>query len=183
MALASEGVVVMSTAFQTCLVSLLPILAVTAALKDLTSYTIPNWICLALAGGFALLAVTAGLPLQAIGIHAAVGLVALLAGMVMFGLGWIGGGDAKLLAACSLWFGWPGGREFLLDTALAGGVFAIALLMVRGQTVRPFLPLMSGWAGRLTTPGEPAPYGVAIALGALIAFPSSEWLPFVHTGY
>jgi prepilin peptidase CpaA len=173
----------MSPVIQACLVSLLPILAILAALKDLTSYTIPNWISLALAGAFALLAAAGGLPLQMIGVHAAAGLIALLAGMGLFAAGWIGGGDAKLLSACCLWFGWPGGREFLLDTALAGGVFAFTLITVRGQMIRPFLPLLPGWAGRLTTPGEPAPYGVAIALGALVAFPSSEWLRFVHTGY
>jgi prepilin peptidase CpaA len=109
--------------------------------------------------------------------------VALLVGMGLFALGWIGGGDAKLLAACCLWFGWPDAQLFLLDTALAGGAFAFLLIMARGQLIRPFLPLLGGWAGRLTQPGEPAPYGVAIALGALIAFPSSEWLRFVHTSY
>jgi prepilin peptidase CpaA len=172
----------MSAALQACLVSLLPILAIMAALKDLTSYTIPNWISLALAGAFAVAAVATGLPLSTAGVHVAAGLIALLAGMVLFAIGWIGGGDAKLLAACCLWFGWPGGREFLLDTALAGGGFALFLIAARGQMVRAFLPL-TGWAGRLTTPGEPAPYGVAIALGALIAFPSSEWLRYIHTSY
>ena len=173
----------MSALFHACLVSTLPILAILAALKDLTSYTIPNWISLASAGAFAILAATGGLPLQAIGVHAAAGLVALLAGMIMFALGWVGGGDAKLLSVLCLWFGWPGDREFLLDTALAGGGFALLLMVTRGQLVRPFLPLLPGWAGRLTTPGQPAPYGVAIALGALIAFPSSEWLRFVHRSY
>jgi prepilin peptidase CpaA len=174
----------MSAVIQTCLVSLLPILAILAALSDLTSYTIPNWISLALAGAFALLAVTVRLPLPVVGIHVATGLAALLAGMGLFALGWIGGGDAKLLSACCLWFGWPGAREFLLDTALAGGAFAFLLIVARGQLLRPFLPLQAGgWIGRLTTPGEPAPYGVAIAVGALIAFPSSEWLRFVHTSY
>ena len=172
----------MSAVFEACLVSLLPILAILAALKDLTSYTIPNWISLALAGAFVLVAVAAGLPLQTVGAHVAAGFLALLAGMVLFALGWIGGGDAKLLSACCLWFGWPGGRDFLLDTALAGGGFALFLIAARNQMVRAFVPF-SGWAGRLTTPGEPAPYGVAIALGALIAFPSSEWLRFIHTSY
>lgn len=168
---------------ETCVVSLLPILAIVAALKDLTSYIIPNWISLALGGAFALAAVAAGMPLQIVGVHVVAGLVALLAGMAMFALGWVGGGDAKLLAACCLWFGWPGGRDFLLDTALAGGGFAVLLITLRGQMVRTFLPPIGGWAGRVTTPGAPAPYGVAIALGALIAFPSSEWLPLVHTSY
>jgi prepilin peptidase CpaA len=173
----------MSPAIQACLVSLLPILAILAALEDLTSYTIPNWISLALSAAFALAALAVSLPMPALGAHVAAGFVALVAGMVMFALGWVGGGDAKLLAACCLWFGWPGDREFLLDTALAGGAFALLLMVTRGQMVRPFLPLLGGWAGKLTTPGAPAPYGVAIALGALIAFPSSEWLRFLHTSY
>jgi prepilin peptidase CpaA len=173
----------MSALFQACLVSLLPILAIVAALKDLTSYTIPNWISLALGGAFAVLALASGMPLPVIGVHLACGFVALLAGVVMFGLGWIGGGDAKLLSVCCLWFGWPGGRDFLLDTVLAGGAFAFLLIAARGQLIRPFLPVLNNWAGRLITPGQPAPYGVAIALGALIAFPSSEWLRLLHTSY
>lgn len=173
----------MSALIQVCLVSLLPILAIVAALQDLTSYTIPNWISLALVAGFGLLAATAGFSLTDLELHAAAGVIALFAGMAMFALGWIGGGDAKLLAACCLWFGWPGGQLFLLDTALAGGAFAFLLLVVRGQMIRPYLPVHSGWVGRLITPGEPAPYGVAIALGALIAFPSTELLRFIHTSY
>jgi prepilin peptidase CpaA len=173
----------MSALIQIGLVSLLPLLAIVAAAKDLTSYTIPNWISLALTGAFCLLAATAGLEPQSLVAHVSAGAVALLAGMGLFALGWVGGGDAKLLAACCLWFGWPDSQVFLLDTALAGGVFAFGLLVARGQFVRPFLILRSGWFGRLITPGEPAPYGVAIALGALIAFPASQLLRFVHTSY
>src|SRR5215469_13148576 len=121
----------MFSVIQACLVSLLPILAIMAALKDLTSYTIPNWISLALAGAFVAASTATGLPLQTVGVHVATGLIALLAGMLLFALGWIGGGDAKLLSACCLWFGWPGGREFLLDTALAGGAFIFLLMLVR----------------------------------------------------
>jgi prepilin peptidase CpaA len=173
----------MSAVIQMCLVSLLPILALLAALTDLTSYTIPNWISLALGGAFILAAASIGMSLPVFGIHVAVGFAALLAGMAMFAFGWIGGGDAKLLSACCLWFGWPSGREFLLDAALAGGFFSVALILARGQMIRPFVPLQTGWVGRLITPGEPAPYGVAIAIGALIAFPASEWLRLLHTSY
>ena len=173
----------MSAVIQTCLVSLLPILAILAALSDLTSYTIPNWMSVALAAAFALLAAAVALPLPVVGVHVVVGLIALVAGMGMFAVGWIGGGDAKLLAACCLWFGWPDSQTFLLDTALAGGGFAFLLLVMRGQLARPLIPSFSGWVGRLMTPGEPAPYGVAIALGALIALPASGLLRFVHTSY
>lgn len=173
----------MSALIQIGLVSVLPLLAIVAAAKDLVSYTIPNWISLGLIGAFCLLAVVAGLEPQSLVGHAGAGAVALLIGMGLFALGWIGGGDAKLLAACCLWFGWPDSEVFLLDTALAGGAFAVLLLVARGQMVRAVLPASPGWVGRLTTPGEPAPYGVAIALGALIAFPTSELLRFVHTSY
>ena len=126
----------MSAVLEACLVSLLPILAILAALKDLTSYTIPNWISLALAGAFAPGGRRAACPCRPSACHVAAGFVALLAGMGLFAFGWIGGGDAKLLSACCLWFGWPGGRDFLLDTALAGGAFALLLIVARGQMVR-----------------------------------------------
>ncbi|MEI9891606.1 MAG: prepilin peptidase [Caulobacteraceae bacterium] len=179
----------MSAFIQIGLVSVLPLLAILAAGLDLTSYTIPNWISLTLAGAFGLLAATAGLPVGALEGHALAGAAALVAGMGLFAFGWIGGGDAKLLAACCLWFGWPDAQAFLLDTALAGGAFAFFLLVMRGQMVRPFIPDLSAgpdfsaWIGRLITPGESAPYGVAIALGALIAFPSSQLIRFVHLSY
>jgi prepilin peptidase CpaA len=173
----------MSAFVQICLVSMLPLLAIVAAANDLTSYTIPNSISLALIIAFGLLAVTAGLPLPVLAGHLAAGSVALVVGMGLFALGWIGGGDAKLLAACCLWFGWPDSQTFLLDTALAGGGFAFLLLVMRGQLARPLIPSFSGWVGRLMTPGEPAPYGVAIALGALIALPASGLLRFIHTSY
>jgi prepilin peptidase CpaA len=173
----------MPALIQIGLVSFLPLLAIVAAGKDLTSYTIPNWIPLALTGAFCLLAATAGIEPQSLVGHAAAGAVALLVGMGLFALGWVGGGDAKLLAACCRWFGWPDSEVFLFDTALAGGAFAFLLLVARGQLVRPFLAVRSGWIGRLITPGEPAPYGVAIALGALFAFPASQLLRFVHTSY
>ncbi len=103
--------------------------------------------------------------------------------MGLFALGWVGGGDAKLMAAACLWLGWPATQSFMLDTALAGGAFAFVLLLARGQVIRAFVPAQSGWVGRLVTPGEPAPYGVAIAIGALAAFPASELIRFVHTSY
>lgn len=173
----------MTALVQIVLASAFPILAIVAALKDLTSYTIPNWIPLLLLAAFAGVAITAGMSWDALGVHLLVGAAALVAGMGLFALGWIGGGDAKLMAAACLWLGWPAAQSFLLDTALAGGVFAFLLLLARGQIVRALAPAQSGWVGRLVTPGEPVPYGVAIAIGALAAFPASELIRFVHTSY
>lgn len=38
--------------------------------------------------------------------------------------------------------------------------------------VRPYVLSGPAWVGRLATPGENVPYGVAIAVGALAAFPA-----------
>lgn len=158
---------------QSALVFLFPALVIVAGLKDLTSYTIPNWISLALIGAFFPAALLLGLPLGTIGVCAAVGTGALLAGMVMFALGWIGGGDAKLFAAAALWLGWPAALPFLLITCVMGGALAVALLMLRSTQVQPFVPSSPRWFFRLATKGENVPYGVAIAVGALAAFSTS----------
>jgi prepilin peptidase CpaA len=145
-------------------------LVIAAALKDLSSFTIPNWISIALALGFAPAALIVGAPLGAIGISFAVGLGMLFVGAAMFALGWIGGGDAKLMAAAALWLGLKGVAPFALYTALAGGALALLLVALRSAWLRPFVDAGPAWTRRLATPGESAPYGVAIAVGALAAF-------------
>jgi prepilin peptidase CpaA len=157
---------------QTLVLLIFPALVIAGGLKDITSYTIPNWISLALIGAFPLAALVVGLPLSAIGWQVAVGVGALAAGMTMFALGWIGGGDAKLFAAAGLWLGWPAALPFAAFTAIAGGSLAVALLGLRSAHVRPFVPSGPAWFARLAEPGENVPYGVAIAVGALIAYPA-----------
>jgi prepilin peptidase CpaA len=151
-----------------------PALVITAALRDATTYTIPNWISLALIAAFVPAAVSLGLDGSALSLHAAIGFAALLAGMAMFALGWIGGGDAKLFAAAGLWLGWPASLDYLLVTCVSGGAFAVALLGLRSVWLRPYVMNGPAWFGRLATPGENVPYGVAIAVGALSAFPGSS---------
>jgi prepilin peptidase CpaA len=150
-----------------------PALVIVAAVKDATSFTIPNWISLVLIGGFIPAAFAGGLGFGEAGLHLAVGVGALIAGMAMFAARWIGGGDAKLFAAASLWLGWQGLPPFLMITALAGGVLALALIAVRGGWARAYLPVGPQWVERLRQPDGDAPYGVAIAVGALFAFPHS----------
>src|SRR5690349_11882575 len=109
-------------------VSPFPVLVIAAALKDLTSFTIPNWIPLLLIGAFPIAAVGLGLGWPAAGLHLAIGVAALVAGMAMFAARWIGGGDAKLFAAAALWLGWPAALSYLFMTALAGGGLAALLI-------------------------------------------------------
>jgi prepilin peptidase CpaA len=145
-------------------------LVILAALTDLASFTIPNWISVALALAFAPAAFAAGVSLGAIGLSFAVGLGMLVAAAGMFALGWLGGGDAKLMTAAALWLGLKGLGPFVIFTGLAGGALALALLGLRSAWLRPYTQAGPAWARRLATPGESAPYGVAIAVGALAAF-------------
>jgi prepilin peptidase CpaA len=168
---------------QVALMLVFPILVTVAALRDLTSFTIPNWISLALIAGFAPAALAAGVTPAGFGLHLAVGAAALVLGMVMFAFGWIGGGDAKLFAAAGLWLGWPACLAYAAFTALAGGGLALVLLGLRSDWVRPFVPNGPAWFGRLAAQGENVPYGVAIAAGALAAFPAGDLLRATSTGF
>lgn len=159
---------------QAVLLVVCPALLIVAALKDVTTYTIPNWISLALIAAFFPTALVLGLGLGALGLHAAIGFGALIAGMAMFALGWIGGGDAKVFAATALWLGWPASATFLLVTALAGGVLAVTLLAMRSILLRRYVSAGPPWLSRLAEPGENVPYGLAICIGGLAAFPASS---------
>jgi prepilin peptidase CpaA len=165
---------------QAALLTLFPALVIIAALTDATSFTIPNRISILLLAAYLPAALLLGRPLTDMGVDAAVGVVALLAGMAMFAAGWIGGGDAKLLAACALWLGLRGAPTFLLATALAGGGLAVLLLNARSASMRCYFAAAPAWLCRLVTPGGSVPYGVAIAAGALAAFPQSTLVAAFH---
>lgn len=158
---------------QVVLLLIFPLVVIAAALRDLTSFTIPNWMSGLLIVAFFPAALAFGVSLPQIGVHAAIGALALILGVIMFALRWIGGGDAKLFAAVGLWLGWPAAASYLAYTAMAGGALALALIGFRSMWVRGFVANGPAWVGRLATPGESVPYGVAIAVGAMAAFPAS----------
>jgi prepilin peptidase CpaA len=150
----------------------LPGLVIFAAVRDAVTYTIPNWISLAVMLSFFPLALLAGAPGPAVAAAALVGVAALIVGMALFAPGWIGGGDAKLMAACAVWMGWPAVFSFLLWTSAAGG--ALAVLLLSGRALgRRYAIAGPPWVSRLMQPKNDVPYGVAIAVGALAAFPLS----------
>lgn len=150
-----------------------PALVLIAAMKDVTSFTIPNWISLALLAIFPVAALMVGLPISAIGLHFAVGFGVLVLGMFMFAMRWMGGGDAKLFAAVTMWLGLAALPQFALAVALTGGGFAVILIALRSEALRAVVLSGPRWVNRLIAPGEGIPYGVAIAGGALVAFPMS----------
>lgn len=153
------------------LIAVFALLVLFAAVRDLTSFTIDNWISVALAAAFVPAAFAIGLPLPVIGVCLLIGLGMLVIGVGMFAMNWIGGGDAKLMAAAAMWLGLQGLAPFVIYTALAGGALALALLAIRSSWVRPFAAGAPPWVDRLATPDGKTPYGVAIAVGALLAFP------------
>lgn len=158
---------------QAILIFAFPVLVLIGGLKDATTFTIPNWISLALVAAFLPAALAGGAGLPQIGLAAGIGLIALFAAMGMFAMGWIGGGDAKLFAAAALWLGFPAVVNFVLVTGLAGGALALALMGLRTMWLRPIAERGPAWFSRLARPGGDVPYGVAIAFGALAAFPDS----------
>lgn len=149
-----------------------PALAIVAALKDLTSMKIPNWISGLLILGFFPAALLLGLPPTAYAVHLGVAAAALLVGMGLFALNFLGGGDVKLMAAACLWLGVSGSGVFILSTAVIGGLFCLALIFARSH-LQPYAASGPGWLAQLMEPKGDIPYGVAIAAGALIAFPAS----------
>jgi prepilin peptidase CpaA len=59
---------------------------------------------------------------------------------------------------------------------MAGGAVALSLLALRSGYLRPYVVTGPAWVARLAEPGENVPYGVAIAVGALAAFPGSPFM-------
>ena len=162
-----------TSALAPVIVAAFPIGAIAAALFDATTFTIPNRLTIAIAAAFFPAALLLGLPVATIGACAAVAVLALIVGVGLFAMNWCGGGDAKLLAACALWLGLPALLPFLFATSVVGGALALTLLLARKATLVGFAPSGPAWLGRLLEPKEALPYGVAIAIGALVAFPSS----------
>ncbi|MDK4705128.1 MULTISPECIES: A24 family peptidase [unclassified Rhizobium] len=152
-----------------------PLCMSVAAISDLLTMTIPNRLSLALAISFFVLAPIAGLPFTEIGIHFAGAGLVFLACFALFALNVMGGGDAKLLAAATLWFGFDSSLiEFLVYVAFIGGVLTILIVLLRSQadTILAIgLPLPNS-----LVIAKKIPYGVAIAIGGIIAFPSSPLL-------
>jgi prepilin peptidase CpaA len=163
------------------LLGIMPALVIVAGLKDLTTMKIPNWISLLLIVFFFPAALVVGLPLTTLAIHVGVAFAALLVGAGMFALRWIGGGDAKLMAAACLWLGLEGSGMFLLWTGVMGGLFCLALLFARFHS-RPYLAGAPGWVVTLMEPKGDIPYGVAIAAGALLAYPASTLMALFGAG-
>jgi prepilin peptidase CpaA len=101
---------------------------------------------------------------------------------LMYLLGGMGAGDVKLLSAVGAFVGPKLVFYAFIWMALAGGLFALVLILYKrafSQTVTNLKTLLVGWVLRAGDAGSPIslqnaalhklPYGVAIATGTVIA--------------
>lgn len=161
--------------YELAILSIFPLAMIFAAVMDLFTMTIPNKISIGLIIGFFLLAPFAGLGFEQIAIHLGAGTLTLLVSLGLFSMGWVGGGDAKLLSATALWMGFENLLPYLLIASLAGGALTLILLFVRTLPLPLFLARY-GWISRLHDPEQGVPYGIALATAALFVYPSTFWL-------
>jgi len=157
---------------------LFPSLMAFAAASDLFTMTISNRVSLLLLAGFVALAALSGMDLQAMLSHAGAGLTVLVAAFACFAMGWVGGGDAKVAAGVALWFGFGHLLDYLVYASLFGGALTLLLLQFRQW------PLPRGldsqvWLLRLHDKETGIPYGIALAVGALMVYPETEWIKAV----
>lgn len=142
---------------------------IAAAVEDFQRLIIPNPLPIALC---ALWPVYFAAAPTLLGALAALGtaLAVFLVGAVLFARGFLGGGDVKLLSAATLWAGPAGTPALLILTGVLGGALALFLLVPFGRQI------MTAGRGLMGQPpldaesamATPVPYGIAIAVAALI---------------
>jgi len=161
---------------------LFPALMAFAAASDLFTMTISNRISLALAAGFLVLAVASGMGPTDILLHVGAGAVVLVIAFLCFTMGWVGGGDAKVAAAAALWFGFAHLMNYLLYASLFGGALTLLLVQFR-QWPLPYALAGQAWLMRLHAKESGIPYGIALAIGALMIYPETEWMKALNLAH
>ncbi len=149
-----------------------PALMAFAASSDLLTMRISNGLVITLAAAFFVVAVSINLPLEQIAMHLLCAFVVLVCAFVMFAFGWIGGGDAKLAAATTLWLGFGLALPYLLYTGVLGGLLTLLLLSLRRLPLIPFIARFE-WLARLHDRKSGVPYGVAMSVAAMIVYSNS----------
>lgn len=146
-----------------------PLAMAFAASSDLLTMRISNKLVLLLAAGFVVMALAIEMPLQQFAMHLLCAFIVLVVAFAMFALRWIGGGDAKLAAATTLWLGFGLTLPYLAYTALLGGVLTLAILFLRRMPMPGIVATMP-WLTRLLDRKQGIPYGVAMAMAGLLTY-------------
>ncbi|WJH42224.1 prepilin peptidase [Aliirhizobium terrae] len=150
----------------------LPAALLWAATTDFLTMTISNRISIGLAVAFLILALPLGLSLSEIGLSLAAAACVFLVCFGLFAANVMGGGDAKILTAASLWFGLtPALISFLVYVAYTGGVVTLLFLLLRWRA--PSVLAMGIPLPMSVVEAKKIPYGIAIAIGGILAFPNA----------
>ena len=135
-------------------------LLIGAAVSDLARFVIPNWLNISV--------LVLGITYQAIygdlTMALGAGFAILIFGFILFAFRALGGGDVKLLSATAVWVGFSGLPQFILYTAIAGGLLSIVWLM--SGRLRQFIAYC-GVNIDVEVP-KVIPYGIAIAGAGLL---------------
>ena len=151
-----------------------------AALSDLVSLRIPNWLTGALALGFPIAALVAGIGLSGHSVdwisHIEAGAAVLAVGAMLFACHILGGGDVKLLAAMALWCGIHLLVPLIFLTTVIGGVFGLIVIGLRQPVVQTAILAVLRRLPDFLYAKKPIPYGIPIAIAGVMLAPH---LPFL----
>jgi prepilin peptidase CpaA len=151
------------------IVAVLPLGLVISGISDLFTMTIPNRVSVALLASFLILAPFSGLAWPEIGMNLVAGLAVFGACFALFAFNVMGGGDAKLLTATAVWFGFNHSLlVFLVTVGYVGGAVTLAFLLLRsqaGSVMAMGIPLPSSLVN-----AKKIPYGIAIAIAGFLTF-------------
>jgi prepilin peptidase CpaA len=161
---------------------LFPALMAFAAASDLLTMTISNRVSLVLVAGFLVLAVAGGMGLPDILSHIGAGATVLVVAFSCFAMGWVGGGDAKVASTVALWFGFAHLMNYLLYASVFGGALTLLLLQFR-QWPLPYALTGQAWLMKLHAKESGIPYGIALAIGALMIYPETEWVKAINLAH
>ena len=165
--------------------SIFLVACVIASYTDLRWRRVPNYLSYGALSAIVACSIPHGIMACVAAFAAAVAVV--FAGSVIFGLGWLGGGDIKLLAAGAAAIGFPHFIIVLLYVAVMGGIIAAFYALHEGR-LRTILTNVASSviAGTNITPAAASrriPYALAICAGAF-CYAASEsfapWFRLVH---
>ena len=132
------------------LIALLAAGLMVAVVTDWRKREIPNWLNAAIALGAIPFWYATGVSLWPdVAVHVGVAAAVFAFFAAAFALGWMGGGDVKLLGALALWLSWPAVVQLLFIMSIAGGVLTLAMAIPHRLARR--------------TAALEIPYGIAIA--------------------
>jgi len=152
-----------------------------AVISDIRFFILSNKLCLSVALLYPIFiasAYLAGTPLPLDYIAWSIGIsLAIFAFLVaLFALGYIGGGDVKLIPAIALWAGPAYTLKFLLITTICGGAVALAILKyIKKYSFSDKSSEKINFSVSKSAESEneenSIPYGIGIAVGGLyVAF-------------